>query len=63
MSWVPAGIFFNMHIAQIQIINGESMYPYLNADYNENLNATTCCLTYKWKPSKNLERGMLITFW
>ena len=62
ISWIPALIFFNTHIAEVQFVNGSSMYPYLNEDHNNSLNMT-CCLTYKWKPSQNLERGMLVSFW
>lgn len=62
ISWIPALIFFNTHVAEVQFVNGSSMYPYLNEDHNESLNMT-CCLTSKWKPSNNLERGMLVSFW
>ncbi|KAG9242338.1 peptidase S24/S26A/S26B/S26C [Calycina marina] len=62
LSWVPAMIFFNTHVGEVQFINGESMYPYLNTDFNETQNKTICW-TNKWKPTKNLQRGMIVSLW
>jgi inner membrane protease subunit 2 len=62
VSWVPAIIFFNQHVAEHASISGQSMYPYLNTGYNETLRKDIC-LVNKWNPAKNLKRGMLVTYW
>jgi inner membrane protease subunit 2 len=61
-TWLPAFIFFNSHVAELSWINGASMYPYLNTDYNKNLKRDLC-LNWKWKPLDGLRRGMIVTFW
>ncbi|TVY80839.1 Mitochondrial inner membrane protease subunit [Lachnellula suecica] len=60
-SWVPAIIFFNENVGEVTIINGPSMYPYLNTGYNES-NSRDLCWVNKRKPAHNLERGMLVSF-
>jgi inner membrane protease subunit 2 len=60
--WLPAVIFFNDYVAEISYINGASMYPYLNVSYNEGLGRDRC-LVNKWYPARNLQRGMLVSFW
>jgi inner membrane protease subunit 2 len=60
-SWTPAIIFFNKHVGEIGIINGPSMYPYLNTGYNEST-AKDLCWIKKWNPTGNLQRGMIVAF-
>ncbi|PQE19271.1 mitochondrial inner membrane protease subunit 2 protein [Rutstroemia sp. NJR-2017a WRK4] len=62
VSWVPAVIFFNDHVAAFQFVNGPSMYPFLNNSYNES-RTKDCCFVDKRSPYKDLQRGMLVSFW
>ncbi|KAH8590262.1 mitochondrial inner membrane protease subunit 2 [Bisporella sp. PMI_857] len=62
LSWLPAVIFFNTHVGEVGLINGASMYPYLNTDFNETLSRNLCWV-YKWNPTKDLGRGMIVMFW
>jgi mitochondrial inner membrane protease subunit 2 len=61
MTWVPAVIFFNGNVGELTRINGPSMYPYLNTSYNEDLKKDLCWVS-KWNPTRNLQRGMLVSF-
>lgn len=62
VSWVPPLIFFNDHVAEVALINGPSMYPYLNSTFNDGLRKDVCWVN-KWNPGRKLERGMIVTFW
>jgi inner membrane protease subunit 2 len=59
---VPAIIFFNDHVAELADVGGQSMYPYLNTGYNESQSKDICWIN-KWKPTENLQRGMIVAFW
>ena len=61
ISWVPAAVFFNEHVGQLSWIHGPSMYPYLNADFNQGLTEDMCWVN-KWGPTENLQRGMIVAF-
>jgi inner membrane protease subunit 2 len=61
-TWIPALVFFNSHVAELVWVNGSSMYPYLNADYNRSLKQDVC-INWKWAPLDGLKRGMIVTFW
>jgi inner membrane protease subunit 2 len=61
VSWTPVIIFFNEHIGEVGIINGPSMYPYLNTGYNEST-AKDLCWIKKYNPTGNLQRGMIVAF-
>ena len=61
ITWIPAAIFFNGNVGEVTWIYGLSMYPYLNTSYNEDLKKDLCW-NNKWKPTRNLDRGMLISF-
>lgn len=61
VSWVPAVIFFNTHVAEITRINGASMYPYLNTTFNEEL-TRDLCFVQKWNALEDLQRGMIVSF-
>jgi inner membrane protease subunit 2 len=60
-TWIPAAIFFNDNVGNFTWITGASMYPFLNSNFNENLKPTICWMR-KWEPTKDLERGMIVTF-
>jgi inner membrane protease subunit 2 len=61
VTWTPAIIFFNEHVGEVGIINGPSMYPYLNTNYNEST-AKDICWINKYTPTSNLQRGMIVAF-
>ncbi|KAK3369084.1 peptidase S24/S26A/S26B/S26C [Lasiosphaeria ovina] len=60
-TWLPPLIWFNTSVAQITFISGPSMYPFLNAEYNES-RRQDLCLVYKLYARKDLAHGMLVTF-
>lgn len=60
ITWVPAIIFFNEHVGEVTWINGPSMYPFLNTNFNEEL-SRDLCWTSKRSPTTNLKRGMVIS--
>jgi inner membrane protease subunit 2 len=62
ISWVPAAIFFNNHVAEIAVIGGQSMYPYLNSSFHEGLKKDICWVN-KRNPTEGLKRGMIVTLW
>ncbi len=59
-TWIPVIAFFNMHVAELTVVSGASMYPFLNEDKDSSL-TRDLLLTYKWSPQDNLERGMVVT--
>lgn len=60
ITWLPAGILFKSHVGEMTPINGESMYPTFNADFYKNMRKDICW-TDKKQPTKNLERGMVVS--
>ncbi|KAI9746737.1 MAG: hypothetical protein M1818_000452 [Claussenomyces sp. TS43310] len=61
-TWFPVMYFFSSYVGGTARINGPSMYPYLNTDYDRKLGRDICYVN-KWKPMENLRRGMIVTFW
>lgn len=53
-------MWFNLSVAEITTINGQSMYPFLNSKYNESLK-TDYVLNYKLYAQRDLARGMIVT--
>lgn len=60
-TWIPLFVMFNSSVAQLTLISGASMYPYLNAEYNQSLRRDLC-LNYRWSAQDGLARGMIVTF-
>jgi inner membrane protease subunit 2 len=60
-TWVPVLIIFNTNVAEVTLIDGPSMYPFLNTRYNESLRRDLC-LNWKLYAQDNLQRGMIVTF-
>jgi inner membrane protease subunit 2 len=60
-TWVPAIIWFNTNVAEITVIDGPSMYPFLNDGINRSLRRDLV-LNYKLYAQDNLARGMVVTF-
>jgi len=61
-TWIPAFIFFKDHVGHVGIINGPSMYPYFNMDWNRSLKQDKCWVNCR-NAEKNVQRGMIISFW
>lgn len=61
-SWIPAVIFINSFVVETVRVRGPSMYPFLNTDYDRSLKPDIC-LSWKWRPTEDLQRGMIIAFW
>ena len=60
-TWIPAVIWINTNVAEVTLINGPSMYPYLNGGFNQSLRRDLV-LNYKLYAQENLARGMIVTF-
>ncbi|TQS35101.1 hypothetical protein Golomagni_04488 [Golovinomyces magnicellulatus] len=60
ITWLPAVILFKAHGGEITQVTGESMYPTLNANFNENLKKDICWIK-KWRATDGLKRGMVVT--
>jgi len=61
-TWFPVIYFFNSKIGTTAKINGASMYPYLNIDYDRSLQKDICYIN-KWLAKDNIQRGMIVSFW
>lgn len=61
VTWLPAVVFFQDHVAEFRVIKGGSMYPCLNPEYNES-QTRDVCLVDKRSPTEDLKRGMLVSF-
>ena len=60
-TWIPPLIWFNAYVAEVTFINGPSMYPFFNPQYNESLRKDLC-LVWKMYAQEGLRRGMIVTF-
>jgi inner membrane protease subunit 2 len=54
-------IWFNNNVAEVTLIQGPSMYPFLNDRVNESLRRDLV-LNYKLYAQEKLARGMIVTF-
>ncbi|RDA95117.1 hypothetical protein CP533_2144 [Ophiocordyceps camponoti-saundersi (nom. inval.)] len=59
-SWIPLMIWFNLHVAELTLIDGPSMHPLLNSDWGTTLRRDLV-LNCKWNPLNGLKRGMVVT--
>ncbi|POR31444.1 Mitochondrial inner membrane protease subunit 2 [Tolypocladium paradoxum] len=59
-TWIPVIAWFNLHVAELTLVDGPSMYPFMNADRDSTLRRDVV-LNYKWAPQEGLERGMIVT--
>ncbi|KAM4060380.1 hypothetical protein HRG_014246 [Hirsutella rhossiliensis] len=59
-TWIPVVAWFNLHVAELTLVDGASMYPFMNADRDSTLRRDLF-LNYKWAPQDGLERGMIVT--
>ncbi|KAI0132035.1 peptidase S24/S26A/S26B/S26C [Xylariales sp. AK1849] len=61
-TWIPVVITFNTFVADLAWIEGPSMYPFFNAEKDQNI-SDDMVLNWKFNPQDGLERGMIVTFW
>lgn len=59
-TWLPAVACFNAHVAEVTVVQGASMYPYINEDKDSTLRRDVV-FTWKWSPQEDLQRGMIVT--
>lgn len=59
-TWIPVIAWFNLHVAELTVIDGSSMYPFMNTDRDSSLRRDVV-LNYKWSPQEDLQRGMVVT--
>ncbi|KAJ5622648.1 mitochondrial inner membrane protease subunit Imp2 [Penicillium herquei] len=67
-AFLPIGLFFSEHVAQIVWVRGPSMTPYLNEDYDKTHTQMDMAVVsmwpwgwaFPWERSKQLERGMVV---
>ncbi|KAG6009118.1 hypothetical protein E4U21_003187 [Claviceps maximensis] len=59
-TWLPVVAWFNLHVAELTLVEGPSMYPFMNEDKDSTLRRDVV-LDYKVSPQKGLERGMIVT--
>ncbi|EQL00723.1 Peptidase S24/S26A/S26B/S26C [Ophiocordyceps sinensis CO18] len=59
-TWIPVIAWFNLHVAELTLVNGHSMYPFMNQDRDSTL-TRDLVLNYKWAPQDGLDRGMIVT--
>ena len=62
LTWVPALAFINTNVFDIKTVTGDSMYPFLNTDYNNSTHKDRVFLNM-WHPTRDLRRGMVVAFW
>lgn len=59
--FTPVAITINRHVASLTYVQGQSMYPYFNEDFHRST-GSDWTFNWRWKPSENLKRGMIVTF-
>ncbi|QPG95023.1 hypothetical protein C2857_007515 [Epichloe festucae Fl1] len=59
-TWIPVVAWFNLHVAELTLVDGASMHPFMNEDKDSTLRRDVI-LNYKWSPQESLERGMIVT--
>lgn len=59
-TWIPVVAWFNLHVAELTLVDGASMYPFMNEDKDSTLRRDVM-LNYKRSPQEGLERGMIVT--
>jgi len=55
-------ILFNDYVAQLMWVNGPSMYPFLNTDYDSTTRKDVVFVKM-WEPERELRRGMVVALW
>lgn len=62
LTWLPILSFVHSHVATLMFVTGPSMYPLLNTDYYRNTRKDVVLVDMR-DPSKNIKRGMVVSFW
>lgn len=58
--WLPVVMVANRYVAKIEVVNGGSMYPFMNEDKDSSLRRDLV-FNYKFRPAEGLRRGMVVT--
>ncbi|KAI0021047.1 mitochondrial inner membrane protease subunit-like protein [Xylariomycetidae sp. FL0641] len=61
-TWLPVIISFNDYVGEVTWIEGNSMYPFFNAEKNETTRQDIV-LNFKYNAQYGLRRGMIVTLW
>jgi inner membrane protease subunit 2 len=61
VTWVPVLVSCLDHVAEPTLINGASMYPFLNPEKDQSLRQDVA-LNWKFNPRSDLARGMVVVF-
>ncbi|KAG6017554.1 hypothetical protein E4U54_006302 [Claviceps lovelessii] len=59
-TWIPVVAWFNLYVAELTLVDGASMYPFMNEDKDSTLRRDVV-FNYKWSPQEGLDRGMVVT--
>lgn len=59
-TWLPVVAWVNLNVVELATVNGPSMYPLMNADWDSTLRRDRV-LNWKYLPQKGLKRGMVVT--
>lgn len=62
LTWLPALSFFHDHVGRSMTVDGRSMYPVLNNDYQSSLRKDQVWVNLH-APNRGLRRGMIVAFW
>ncbi|CAK7263126.1 hypothetical protein SEPCBS57363_000409 [Sporothrix epigloea] len=58
-TWIPVAVWFNTTVAEVTRIEGPSMYPFLNSQFNESLERDWV-INRKLYAQDDLKRGMVV---
>lgn len=59
-TWIPVIAWFNLHVAELTVVDGPSMSPFINEERDSTLRRDVI-LNYKWSPLEDLQRGVVVT--
>lgn len=59
-TWIPVVAWFNLYVGELTLVNGSSMYPFMNEDKDSTLRRDVV-FNCKWWPQEGLDRGMVVT--
>lgn len=63
LTWLPALSFLFNHVGRTATVDGRSMSPFLNTDYQTTGLKRDRVWLSLWDPSGGVRRGMVVAFW
>jgi signal peptidase I len=63
LTWLPALSFLFNHVGRTATVDGRSMSPFLNTDYQTTGLKRDRVWLSLWDPSTGVRRGMVVAFW